>query len=298
MGKWNLAREGKVRKIYEHERDPKILLVAGDGVSAFDQNLGVSIPGKGRMLTKISKYWFEKTAIMVPNAYSALRFNPENIRDYELIGLDPETVTPMLNLRMLPVEAIVRGYITGSMWESYKLGQREFCGITLPEGLKNGERLQTPIFTPTTKAPPGEHDQNLSYDEMVKHLESVSLLGAADRAKLVRDYSISLYNYAHNRLLEKGIILADTKFEFGINPLTGNIMLGDELFTPDSSRFWLLKDYTIGENQKSLDKQNIRDFVKEHPGETVPKAVLEKTALMYAKITDVVTDTTGARKLI
>lgn len=298
MSKWKLVSEGKVRKIYENPDEQKVLLVAGDGVSAFDQKLGVSIVGKGKMLTRISKYWFDKTAMIAPNAYSAVRYTGEDLREYEMIGVDPDATTPMLKLRMLPIEAIVRGYITGSMWEAYKKGQRDFCGVKLPEGLQNCERLQAPIFTPTTKAPQGEHDRNLSFDEMVEHLEMNDIMGASDRARLVKDYSIALYNHAHHKLLEKGIILADTKFEFGVNPLTGNIVLGDELFTPDSSRFWLLKEYTIGENQKSLDKQIIRDWVKEHPGERVPQAVLEKTAIMYAKLTDVVTDTTGARKLI
>lgn len=297
MNNWNLINEGKVRQIYESEDHLAVALVASDRVSAFDEELGVVIPGKGRMLTEISKYWFEKTNKIVPNAYIALQ---QLATDFDLPAVDPNTVTPMLKLNMLPIEAIVRGYITGSIWAAYDGPQkaREFCGLKLPDGMKNSEQFEDPLFTPTTKAPKGEHDQNLSFEEMVKHLEENGIMGARDRAQLIRDYSLSLYNFARNKLVKRGIILADTKFEFGINPITGNLMLGDELFTPDSSRFWLLKDYTIGQNQKSMDKQIIRDWVRQHPSERVTQAVLEKTSIVYSKITDALIEREGARKLI
>lgn len=297
--KWKLVNEGKVRRVYEDDEGMRVLLVAGDGVSAFNQELGVEISSKGKMLTQISKYWFDQTEMMTPNAYSALKVDPEPIVLPPELRDEADAVTPMLKLNMLPIEAIVRGYITGSLWEAYsKDGVRDFCGLRMPNGLRNCDKLPAPIFTPTTKAPKGEHDRNLSFSEMIDYLEEHGIMGAEHRAKLVRDYSLRLYTFAFNKLIERGIMLADTKFEFGINPLSGNIMLADEIFTPDSSRFWILKDYIVDQSQKSLDKQVIRDWVKDHPGERVPKAILEKTALLYSRITDVMVEAEGARKFI
>lgn len=293
--KWKLIAEEAARKVYEHQDGQTVLLVAGDEMPDFDEKLGVTIPGKGRMLTKMSKYWFDQTESMVPNAYAATKFGSVDKNSYLELELNSETVTPMLKLDMLPIEAIVRGYIAGDMWASYAEGFKDFCGITLGKHLKNGERLTEPIFTPVAKSSDGELDQNLSFDEMIGWLESRGVMGAADRTKLIREYSIKLYNLAHDRLLKKGIILADARFEFGINPLTGNIMLGSELFTSDSSSFWSLKDYEIGKEQKSLDKQIIRDWVVEHPDERVTKAVLEKAAIVYSRLSDAVVDEKYAR---
>lgn len=284
---WKLLYEGKVRDVFSDNEEMLVLLVASDNVSAFDQNLGVSIPGKGKLTTKISKHWFEITEALVPNAYTVLK--QLGLDGGLPDGINPEATTKMLKLKMLPVEAIVRGYLTGSLWSLYKKGSREICGIKLPKGMKNSEEFDEPIFTPTTKAPKGEHDKNLTFDEMVEHFEANDVMGAYDRAQLVREYSLRLYKYAHAELLKKGIILADAKFEFGINPMTGNIMLADELFTPDSSRFWTLSDYTVGKDQDSLDKQAIRDWVKRHPDEKVPQEILEDTAIKYDKIAGILT---------
>ena len=291
---WKLVSEGKVRRVYEDAEASRVLLVAGDGVSAFDSNLGVSIPGKGEMLTKISKYWFEKTVNIVPNAYSAVKseFNSLSLDEMAILGVENmDAVTPMMKLNMLPVECIVRGYITGSAWKAYKNTlRREICGIRLPEGLRNSSRFASPIFTPTTKAPKGEHDQNLTLEEMVWHLGNHGVSSPAIKARQIEEYSMKLFNFASAQLLKKGIILADTKFEFGINPVTGSVILGDELFTPDSSRFWPVATYAAGRDQKSLDKQIIRDWVKTHPGEgPVPEEVLDDTARAYQEITDIIT---------
>lgn len=295
MGNWSstkLISRGKVRLVYENGDHDRVILVATDVVSAFDEQLGVTIPGKGKMLTRISKYWFEKTATMVPNAYMAakLDFSADYRYESEAEG-DKLAITEMFKLNMLPVECIVRGYITGSMWEAYNGPNkiREFCGITLPHGLRNSEQLPEPIFTPTTKAPAGEHDQNLSFEEMIVYLEKNHFVEAREKAETIRDYSIRLYKFAYGKLLRKGIILADTKFEFGLDPVAGRVMLGDELLTPDSSRFWPLTGYKIGKNQKSLDKQVIRDWVKAHPNEKVPDEILEEARQAYGEITQIIT---------
>lgn len=290
---WKLVSEGKVRRVYEDTESSRVLLIAGDGVSAFDSDLGVSIPGKGAMLTKISKYWFERTTTIAPNAYSAVRSEFNALPLEEMVALDVdsmETVTPMMKLNMLPIEAIVRGYIAGSAWNVYKSSlRREICGIRLPEGLRNSSRLLNPIFTPTTKAPKGQHDENLTFEEMIRHLAAHGVNNPVAKAEQVREYSLRLFNFASTQLMAKGIILADTKFEFGINPVTGSVLLADEIFTPDSSRFWPADSYAAGRNQKSLDKQIIRDWVKAHPGEKVPDEVLNDAAAVYRKITKIIT---------
>ena len=289
---WKLVSEGKVRRVYEDTEASRILLVAGNAVSAFDSNLGVSIPGKGAMLTKISKYWFERTVAIVPNAYSAVKseFDELPLDEMEMLGVDDvDNVTPMMKLDMLPIEAIVRGYIAGSAWNAYKDGQREICGIRLQEDLINSSRLMKPIFTPTTKAPKGQHDENLTFDEMVEHFAACGLDDPKVKAGQVKDYSLRLFKFASSQLLAKGIILADTKFEFGINPVTGNVVLADEILTPDSSRFWPIDTYEAGKDQKSLDKQMIRDWVKAHPGEKVTDEVLNDAALIYQEITEIIT---------
>lgn len=292
---WKLISKGKVRSVYENEAGTRIILVASDGVSAFDHELGVNVPGKGRLLTKISKYWFDKTLNIVPNAYCSVRGefgNMSSSRDLlDIDGAEDDlgNVTPMMKLDMLPIEAIVRGYITGSAWEKYAKGAREICGERLPEDLLEASKLPTPIFTPTTKAPIGEHDQDLNFDQLVGYLSANGVLNPYSRAELVKEYSLELFNFASEELLKKGIVLVDTKFEFGINPVTGNILLADEVLTPDSSRFWSVEDYKPGRPQKSLDKQVIRDWIKKHPDERVPNEVLEDTAIIYNNIADIIT---------
>lgn len=287
---WKLVNEGKVRKVYENHIGSRVLLVASDGVSAFDQKLGVEIPGKGKMLTAMSKHWFDRTLNIVPNAYCAVKseFGKLALEDAVALDADIDIVTPMMKLDMLPIEAIVRGYITGSAWEKYEKGERQICGERLPDGLRNSARLANPIFTPTTKAPQGEHDQDLNFDQLVGHLSKYGVLNPYGRAEIVKEYSLKLFRYASSELAKKGIILADTKFEFGINPATGSILLADELLTPDSSRFWSANEYRVGRPQKSLDKQIIRNWVKAHPDEQVPSEILEDTALVYNNIMEII----------
>lgn len=287
MAKWNLINEGKVRRVYENSEKTRVILAAGDDVSAFDEKLGVKISGKGRILTRMSKYWFKKTHDIVPNAYVPAMVGADHAFQAQFDGAAIE----MLELDMLPVEAVVRGYITGSAYAAYSGPDkvREICGVKLPDGLQNCEKLPTPIFTPTTKAPKGQHDENITYDEMVQLFKDKGILAAEDRAKRVRDYSLALYDFIAEILLEKGIIFADTKFEFGINPMTGQIMVADELATPDSSRFWDLEEYEVGRDQNSLDKQPIRDWTKANPGQKVPFEILEQTGTRYTQISDVVT---------
>lgn len=288
---WNLVSEGKIRQIYTDNEGMLVLLVAGDRAIVFDQELGVSISGKGKMMTKISKHWFRATEMLVPNAYSGLK-QLEEMPAIELPeGIDADASIKMLKLKMIPVEAIVRGYLTGSAWSAYKEGYRELCGNKLPKGMVNSEEFDEPIFTPTTKAPKGEHNVNLTFDDMVEYLEKNDIMGAYDRAQLIREYSLKLYKYAHAKLYKKGIILADTRFEFGINPLTGNIMLADEIFTPDSSRFWSKSEYKVGEDQRSMDTQIIRDWIKRHPGQKISQEILEDTTAVYNKITEILTST-------
>lgn len=298
MSSWKLLKEDKARQVYyESEHGLAVALVASDKVPAFDEKLGVVVPDKGKILTKVSKYWFEETCTMVPNAFVVLGRHGGST-SFDIPDISPDTVTPMLKLQMLPIRAIVRGYITGSVWEAYSGPERvrEFCGVHLPEGMKNSDRFDDAIFTPTTEASDDEH--NLTFEEMVEHLEMAGVMVARNRAQLVRDYSIKLYNFARNRLISRGIILADAKFEFGINSITGELMLGGELFTPDSSQLWLLKNYTTGEDQKSIGMQIIYDWIKEHPRKQVPQAVLDKASVIYSKVANVMTGCEGARKLI
>jgi phosphoribosylaminoimidazole-succinocarboxamide synthase len=268
--------QGKVRDIYAID-DRHMLIVTTDRLSAFDVVLPDPIPGKGRVLTSISNYWFARTGHIVPN----------HLSDYPLEKAVPDAAERatiadrcmvVRRLRALPVEAVVRGYLIGSGWKDYqKTG--EVCGIRLPAGLRMADRLPKPIFTPSTKAAKGHHDENVGFDEIAATI-------GADLAAKVRDTAIALYEYAAAHALARGIIIADTKFEFGVDE-SGRLTLIDEALTPDSSRFWPVDTYAPGTSPPSFDKQYVRDYLetldwnKTAPGPKLPAEVIRGTSQKY-----------------
>ena len=239
---------GKVREIYEVDND-KLLLVVSDRISAFDYILPSMVPNKGKILNKISEFWFDFVKDIIPNHIISTNLNdfPKEFQTDEFEGRS----MLVKKLKMIPIEWIERGYITGSGWKSYKQNGT-VCGITLPEGLQESEKLPTPIFTPTTKAQEG-HDENISFDEVC------NLIGK-DLAEKLRDKTIEIYKKCAEYAKTKGVIIADTKFEFGVDE-NGTLILADEVLTPDSSRFWPSDDYEVGRSQKSFDKQYLRDWI-------------------------------------
>ena len=245
-----LLARGKVRDNYAVGSD-RILMVASDRISAFDVVMGQPIPGKGRLLTEMALFWFKKLAHIVPNHLTGEA--PEGVVAADEV--DQITGRSMLvkRLKPLPVEAVVRGYLAGSGWKEYQ-HNGQVCGVALPPGLKNASRLPEPIFTPATKAERGDHDENISFDRMA------DIIGA-DLAQQVRDVAIRLYKEAAEYALSRGIIIADTKFEFGLDA-DGTLTLMDEILTPDSSRFWPLATYAEGINPASYDKQYLRDWLE------------------------------------
>lgn len=266
---------GKVRDLYEIDAK-RMLMVASDRLSAFDVILDQPIPDKGKVLTAVSNFWFEQLKGMVPD-----HFTGDAVEDVvpasELSLVEGRSVV-VKRLQPVPVEAIVRGYLVGSGWKEYQTSGT-VCGIRLPEGLKEASRLPEPIFTPSTKAEVGDHDENISYARCEE------IIGSELAAK-VRDASIRLYQAAAEYALGKGIIIADTKFEFGLDE-DGTLTLMDEVLTPDSSRFWPADQYAEGSNPPSFDKQIIRDWLensgwnKEAPAPLVPQDVIELTAAKY-----------------
>jgi phosphoribosylaminoimidazole-succinocarboxamide synthase len=270
MGNWVLKSSGKVRDLYlpTNPDEKKLLLVASDRISAFDYILPSEIPNKGKILNQLSLFWFDFLKSELPN--HLLPENPPAEFANRAVVVKP--------LQMFPIEAVVRGYLTGSGWAEYQKTQ-SVCGIPLPPGLKDGSKLPYPIFTPATKAPNGEHDMNITFEQMVE------IIGLAD-ATHIRDLSIKVYELASVYALECGIIIADTKLEFGKDE-TGQIVLGDEVLTPDSSRFWELSSWEPGRAQPSFDKQFVRDYLLQSgwdkastpPG--LPDEVIEKTFNKY-----------------
>jgi phosphoribosylaminoimidazole-succinocarboxamide synthase len=270
-----LFRRGKVRDVYD--LGDRLLMVASDRISAFDVVMSEPIPEKGALLTQIAAYWFEQLAHIVPNHVISL--------DVDTLDKCTDEDKQMLRGRSmivrktspLPVECVVRGYLSGSGWKEYQASQT-VCGITLPAGYVESSRLNEPIFTPATKAEEG-HDENISFDVAAK------ILGD-DVANAVRDYSIALYNAASELVASKGLILADTKFEFGIDD-GGEIILIDEALTPDSSRYWLAESYAPGTSQMNFDKQMLRDWLettswdKTPPPPTLPPDVIQGTRAKY-----------------
>jgi phosphoribosylaminoimidazole-succinocarboxamide synthase len=285
------VRSGKVRDLYAVD-DARLLLVASDRLSAFDVVLPTPIPDKGRVLTGLSRWWFAETASIVPN---------------HLLSVDPADLPPgfagpgdagslrgrmMLCRRadVLPVECIVRGYLSGSGWKEYR-ATGGVCGIALPGGLRESDRLAEPIFTPSTKAEQGTHDENIPFERMAE------LVGAV-LAGRVRDAALALYAFAAARAESAGILLADTKFEFGLIPETEELILIDEVLTPDSSRFWPADTYEPGHSQPSFDKQFVRDWLessgwnKQPPAPALPREVVEATSAKYIQAYEMMTGRT------
>jgi phosphoribosylaminoimidazole-succinocarboxamide synthase len=270
------VHRGKVRDIYA-VGDDKLLVVQTDRLSAFDVILPDPIPGKGEVLTTMSNFWLNKLQHVIPNHLTGI--TPESVvkTEAERVQVQGRAFVAK-KLKPLPIEAIVRGYLAGSGWKDYqKTGM--VCGIALPQGLREAEKLPEPLFTPSTKAAVGAHDENISF------AQTVELLGEA-RAKEVRDATLALYIEAANYAATRGIIIADTKFEFGVDE-AGKLYLIDEALTPDSSRFWPADQYRVGSNPPSFDKQFVRDWLeasgwnKRHPAPTIPQDVLQKTADKY-----------------
>ena len=252
-------KEGKVREVYDIGES--LIITATDRISAFDHILKNQITQKGAILTQMSKFWFDFTKDIVPNHMLSVDVKdmPEFFQQEKFDG----NSMMCKKLEMLPIECIVRGYITGSGWESYK-ENGTVCGITLPEGLKESDKLPEPIYTPSTKAEIGLHDENISFERSVEILEEIYPGKGADYANQIKDCTIALYKKCAEYALSKGIIIADTKFEFGLDE-NGNVVLGDEMLTPDSSRFWPLEGYEAGKSQPSFDKQFVRDWLKANP---------------------------------
>ena len=271
-----LLHRGKVRDLYEVDAE-HLLIVQTDRLSAFDVILPTPIPGKGEVLTAVSNFWFKKLGNVIPNHLSGI--DPESVvkTDAEKAQVRGRAFVTK-KLKPLPIEAIVRGYLVGSGWKDYKK-TGAVCGIQLPAGLQEAQKLPQPLFTPSTKAAVGDHDENISFEEAKK------LLGA-DMAEQVKNATLALYTQAADYALTRGIIIADTKFEFGTDS-TGKLYLIDEALTPDSSRFWPADQYKVGSNPPSFDKQFVRDWLessgwnKQPPAPQVPADVLQKTADKY-----------------
>ena len=264
---------GKVREIYEVD-EKSLLIVVSDRISAFDVILPNEVPDKGKILNMISEFWFDYTKDIIKNHVISTKISDFPVECQN----DQYENRSMLvkKLKMVPIECIVRGYITGSGWKSYK-ENGTVCGIKLPEGLQESQKLDEPIFTPSTKAAEG-HDENISFEK------TCEIIGT-DLAQKIKNASIEIYKKCAEYALSRGIIIADTKFEFGLDE-DGNLVLGDEVLTPDSSRFWPLDEYTVGKSQKSFDKQYLRDWLKANSWDAsnptpIPADVIEVTRNKY-----------------
>ena len=285
MQEYKPFKSGKVREMYD--AGDSIIMVATDRISAFDHILKNNIVKKGTVLTQISKFWFDLTKDIVPNHMLSV-----DVKDMPEFFQKPEFTGNSMKckkLNMLPVECIVRGYITGSGWESYKK-TGEICGIKLPEGLQESEKLAEPIFTPSTKAEIGDHDENISVEQSIEILEKLYPGRGKEYALKLRDYTIAIYKKCAAYALERGIIIADTKFEFGLDE-NGEVVLGDEMITPDCSRFWPLEGYKVGQGQPSYDKQFVRDWLSANPdaGYELPQDVIDKTIAKYIEAYELLT---------
>lgn len=271
-----LLHKGKVRDIYEID-DKHMLVVATDRISAFDVIMPNPIPNKGALLTRVSNFWFERFADVIPNQVSNMTLDDLSLTNNEREQVLGRSVI-VKRLKALPIEAIVRGYLIGSGWKEYE-SKQSVCGISLPASIPLAGKLPETLFTPSTKAAAGEHDENISFEQ------AVALVGE-NIATQVRDVSIKLYESAAQYALTKGIVIADTKFEFGLDD-NGTLTLIDEVLTPDSSRFWPANSYTPGINPSSFDKQYIRDYLetldwnKKAPGPALPDEIVANTQAKY-----------------
>ena len=271
------AKEGKVREVYVD--GDSIIMVATDRISAFDVILKNKVTDKGSILTRMSSFWFDLTKDIIPNhvVSTELKDMPEYFQKPEYEG----RVMKCKKLNMLPIECIVRGYITGSGWASYK-ENGTVCGIKLPEGLIESDKLPEPIYTPSTKAEIGDHDENISFEQSIDVLEKAFPGKGEEYATKIKDATLNVYKKCAEYALTKGIIIADTKFEFGLDE-NGEIVLADEVLTPDSSRFWPVEGYKPGQGQPSFDKQFVRDYLKAHPecNYDLPQDIIDKTVAKY-----------------
>ena len=278
-------KEGKVREVYDN--GDSIIMVATDRISAFDVILKNKIVDKGAILTQMSKFWFDYTKNIVPNHMISVDVKdmPEFFQNEEYDGKS----MMCKKLQMLPIECIVRGYITGSGWASYQKNGT-VCGITLPAGLQESEKLPEAIYTPSTKAEIGLHDENISYEQSIEVLEKEFPGKGEEYASKIKEYTLALYKKCADYALTKGIIIADTKFEFGLDE-EGNVVLADEMLTPDSSRFWPLEGYEAGKGQPSFDKQFVRDWLKANPDSDylLPQDVIDKTIAKYKEAFEMLT---------
>ena len=287
MEQFSPVKEGKVREIYDI--GDSLIMYATDRISAFDVILKNKVTNKGRVLTQMSRFWFDYTKDVIPNHMLSVDVNdmPEFFCTEEFRGRS------MLcrKLTMIPIECIVRGYITGSGWESYKKNGT-VCGIQLPEGLKECDKLPEPIYTPSTKAEIGDHDENISYEKSIEVLEKAFPGHGEEYAKKIKDATIALYVKCADYARTRGIIIADTKFEFGLNE-NGEVILADEMLTPDSSRFWPVEGYEPGHSQPSFDKQFVRDWLKANPDSdyNLPQEVIDKTIAKYLEAYRLLTGT-------
>lgn len=278
-------KAGKVREIYDN--GDSLIMVATDRISAFDVILKNKVTKKGTVLTQMSKFWFNLTSDILPNHMLStdVKDMPEFFQQEQFDG----NSMMCRKLTMLPIECIVRGYITGSGWASYKK-EGTVCGIKLPEGLKESDKLPEPIYTPSTKAEIGDHDENISFERSIEVLEKEFPGKGLEYATTLRDCTIALYKKCAEYALSRGIIIADTKFEFGLDE-NGNVVLGDEMLTPDSSRFWPAEGYEPGHGQPSFDKQFVRDWLKANPDSNydLPADVIEKTIGKYMEAYELLT---------
>ncbi|MBR5750559.1 MAG: phosphoribosylaminoimidazolesuccinocarboxamide synthase [Bacilli bacterium] len=269
-------KEGKVREIYDN--GDTLIMVATDRISCFDVILHNVVTNKGKVLTQISKFWFDYTSDICKNHMVScdVKDMPEFFQNDKYEG----RTMMCKKLTMLPIECIVRGYITGSGWASYQKNGT-VCGITLPKGLVESDKLPEPIYTPSTKAEIGDHDENISFERSVEVLEKEFPGKGLEYATKLKEYTIALYKKCADYALTKGIIIADTKFEFGLDE-NGEVVVADEMLTPDSSRFWPLEGYERGKSQPSFDKQFARDWLKTHEHDwTLPEEVVQKTIAKY-----------------
>ena len=277
MKEFKPVKEGKVREIYDN--GDSLIMVATDRISAFDVILKNKVVKKGTVLTQMSRFWFDYTKDIVPNHMLSVDVKdmPEYFRQPRFDG------NSMLcrKLTMLPIECIVRGYITGSGWKSYQ-ENGTVCGIKLPAGLKECDKLPEPIYTPSTKAEIGDHDENINFEKSISVLEKQFPGHGEEYAVQIRDNTIALYKKCADYALTRGIIIADTKFEFGLDE-NGKVVIGDEMLTPDSSRFWPLAGYEHGHDQPSFDKQFVRNWLTANPDSDydLPQEIIDKTIAKY-----------------